>query len=88
MTNSALLQIDKDEARVGMFIHGFGNQWLRSPFATSQFKLSSSAELQALRESSVTTLIIDLTKGIGPPVRPLCSRNSMRAQHPPTSERR
>lgn len=66
MTNSILLQIDKNEARVGMFIHGFGNQWLRSPFATSQFKLSSPTELQALRESSVTTLIIDLTKGIGP----------------------
>jgi putative nucleotidyltransferase with HDIG domain len=66
MTNSALLQIGKNEARVGMFIHGFGNQWLRSPFATSQFKLSSPDELQALHESSVTTLIIDLTKGIGP----------------------
>lgn len=66
MTNSKLLQIDKDEARLGMFIHGFGKQWLRSPFAVSQFKLSSPAELKALRESSVTTLIIDLSKGIGP----------------------
>jgi putative nucleotidyltransferase with HDIG domain len=66
MTNSTLLQIDKNEARLGMFIHGFGKQWLRSPFAASQFKLSSPAELKALRESSVTTLIIDLSKGIGP----------------------
>lgn len=66
MTNSKLLQIDKDEARLGMFVHGFGKQWLRSPFAATQFKLSSPAELKALRESSVTTLIIDLSKGIGP----------------------
>lgn len=66
MTNSTLLQIDKDEARLGMFIHGFGRQWLRSPFAASQFKLSSHAELKALRESSVTTLVIDLSKGVGP----------------------
>ncbi|MGN6466157.1 MAG: HD-GYP domain-containing protein [Rhizobiaceae bacterium] len=66
MTNSTLLEIDKNEARVGMFVHGFGNQWLRSPFATSQFTLSSPAELKALRESSVTTLVIDLAKGVGP----------------------
>lgn len=66
MTNSTLLQIDKNDARLGMFIHGFGKQWLRSPFAASQFKLSSPAELETLRESSVTTLVIDLSKGIGP----------------------
>ncbi|TPN83769.1 HD-GYP domain-containing protein [Mesorhizobium sp. CU2] len=66
MSNSTLLQIDKNEARLGMFIHGFGKQWLRSPFAASQFKLSSPAELKALRESSVTTLVIDLSKGVGP----------------------
>lgn len=66
MTKSTLLQIDKNEARLGMFIHGFGKQWLRSPFAANQFKLSSPAELKALRESSITTLIIDLSKGIGP----------------------
>lgn len=66
MTNSALLEIDKNEARLGMFIHGFGKQWLRSPFAASQFKLSSPAELKALRESSIATLVIDLSKGIGP----------------------
>lgn len=66
MTNSTLLQIDKNEARLGMFIHGFGKQWLRSPFAAGQFKLSNPAELKALRESSVTTIIIDLSKGLGP----------------------
>ena len=31
----------------------FGKQWLSSPFALSQFKLTSPAELKALRESSV-----------------------------------
>ncbi|MBN9249352.1 MAG: HD-GYP domain-containing protein [Mesorhizobium sp.] len=66
MTNPKLLQIDKDEARLGMFVHGFGKQWLRSPFAVTQIKLSSAAELKALRESTVTTLVIDLSKGIGP----------------------
>ncbi|MBL8575991.1 MAG: HD-GYP domain-containing protein [Mesorhizobium sp.] len=66
MTKSTLLEIDKNDACLGMFIHGFGKQWLSSPFALSQFKLSSAAELKALRESSVTTLIIDLSKGIGP----------------------
>ncbi len=66
MTQPALLEIDKNEACVGMFIHGFGKQWLSSPFALSQFKLSNAAELKALRESSVSTLIIDLSKGIGP----------------------
>jgi putative nucleotidyltransferase with HDIG domain len=66
MTKSTLLEIDKNEACLGMFIHGFGNQWLSSPFALSQFKLTSPAELTALRGSSVSTLIIDLSKGIGP----------------------
>lgn len=66
MTTSTLLEIDKNEARIGMFVHGFGKQWLRSPFAMNQFKLSSPAELKVLRESSVTTLVIDLSKGIGP----------------------
>ncbi len=79
MTNATLLEIDKNDARVGMFIHGFGNQWLNSPFALSQFKLTSATELKALRESSVSTLIIDLSKGIGPsnwkPTRPNAQRS-------------
>ncbi|WP_457940271.1 HD-GYP domain-containing protein [Mesorhizobium sp. 10J20-29] len=66
MMKSTLLEIDKNEACLGMFIHGFGNQWLSSPFARSQFKLTSPAELRALRESSVSTLTIDLSKGVGP----------------------
>ncbi|MBU0583957.1 MAG: HD-GYP domain-containing protein [Alphaproteobacteria bacterium] len=66
MTKSTLLEIDKSEACLGMFIHGFGKQWLSSPFALSQFKLTSPAELKALRESSVSTLTIDLSRGIGP----------------------
>lgn len=66
MTKSTLLEIDKHDACLGMFIHGFGKQWLSSPFALSQFKLSSTTELRALRESSLSTLIIDLSKGIGP----------------------
>ncbi len=66
MTKSTLLEIDKNEACLGMFIHGFGKQWLSSPFALSQFKLNSPAELKALRESSVGTLVIDLSKGVGP----------------------
>ena len=66
MSNSTLLEIDKDEACIGMFIHGFGKQWLSSPFALSQFKLSSNDELKALRESSVTTVFIDLSRGVGP----------------------
>lgn len=79
MTKSTFLEIDKNEACLGMFIHGFGKQWLSSPFALSQFKLTSPAELQALRESSVSTLIIDLSKGIGPrsspPANPKPHRN-------------
>lgn len=66
MTQSKLLQIDKNDARLGMFIHSFGTQWLSSPFATSQFKLTSAADLKALLESPVTTVVIDLSKGIGP----------------------
>jgi putative nucleotidyltransferase with HDIG domain len=66
MTHSSLLRIDKSEARIGMFVHGFGKEWLRSPFATNQFKLASPADLKTLHESSVTTLIIDLSKGVGP----------------------
>ncbi|MCX7305078.1 MAG: HD-GYP domain-containing protein [Hyphomicrobiales bacterium] len=66
MTKPTLLEIDKNEACVGMFIHGFGKQWLSSPFAHSQFKLSTAAELITLRDSAVTTLIIDLSKGVGP----------------------
>jgi putative nucleotidyltransferase with HDIG domain len=66
MTVSTLLEIDKHEACVGMFIHGFGKQWLSSPFALSQFKLSSATELKMLRESSVSTIVIDLSKGVGP----------------------
>ena len=66
MTKSTLLEIDKNDACIGMFIHGFGKQWLSSPFALSQFKLTSPSELTALRQSSVTTLTIDLSKGIGP----------------------
>lgn len=66
MMKSTLLEIDKNDACLSMFIHGFGKQWLSSPFALSQFKLTSPAELKALRESSVSTLTIDLSKGIGP----------------------
>lgn len=66
MKPSGLLQIDKSEACLGMFIHGFGKQWLNSPFASNQFKLTDPADLRTLQASPVRTLVIDLSKGVGP----------------------
>lgn len=66
MTQSKLLQISKNQARLGMYIHSFGTQWLGSPFPEGRFKLANAADLKALLESPVTTLVIDLAKGVGP----------------------
>jgi putative nucleotidyltransferase with HDIG domain len=65
MTQPRLLRISKNDARLGMFIHSFGSQWLGSPFPSSRFKLTNAADLKALLDSPVTTLVIDLSKGIG-----------------------
>ncbi len=49
-----------------MFIHGFEGSWLKHPFWRTRFLLDRQADLDLLRTSEVTAVVIDLSRGIGP----------------------
>ncbi|WP_019994466.1 HD-GYP domain-containing protein [Aureimonas phyllosphaerae] len=49
-----------------MFVHRVDGNWLDSPFWTRSFKLAQPRDLVRLRQSAITSLVIDLSKGVGP----------------------
>lgn len=52
-----------------MFIHGFEGSWLKHPFWRTRFLLDRPADLELLRTSEVSAVVIDLSRGIGPDKR-------------------
>ena len=63
--------VTKDDLRLGMFVQAIEGNWLEHPFWRSRFLLSEPADLQALRESGVDRILIDLAKGVGVETGPL-----------------
>ena len=59
-------RIKPDEARLGMFIRGFGGSFFRHPFWRTKFKIASQTDLDAVRSCGLPYVVIDDERGVGP----------------------
>jgi len=57
-------KISVSELRLGMFIDKLDGNWLQHPFWKSSFKLENPKNIAALKESAVTHVWIDTSKGL------------------------
>jgi len=57
-------KISVSELRLGMFIDKLDGNWLQHPFWKTSFKLDNPKNITALKESAVTHLWIDTSKGL------------------------
>jgi len=57
-------KISVSELRLGMFIDKLDGNWLQHPFWKTSFKLENLRNITALKESAVTHLWIDTSKGL------------------------
>lgn len=62
-----LKQIPVSSVVLGMHIHEMCGSWMDHPFWRSGFLLDNAADLQRLRDSSVTEVWIDVSKGLDAP---------------------
>jgi putative nucleotidyltransferase with HDIG domain len=64
-----LRRVNRDQVRLGMYVHGLEGPWLSHPFWRRRFLLSSRNDVLALHASDVPGVIIDETKGdpLNPP---------------------
>ena len=58
-----LKRIAVADLRVGMFIQEFCGSWMDHPFWKSKFVLNSEKDLARIRDSAITELWIDVSKG-------------------------
>lgn len=54
-----LITIKADEVRLGMFVQGFTGSWFFHPFWKSRFVLTSESDVERIRRSGVSGVIID-----------------------------
>lgn len=59
-----LRQISVSDVTLGMYIHELCGSWMDHPFWKSGFLLDSQEDLQRLKQSSVTQVWIDISKGL------------------------
>lgn len=59
-------RIKPEEARLGMFIRGFGGTFFHHPFWRTRFKIATQAELDTIRSCRVPYIEIDDEQGLGP----------------------
>lgn len=59
-------QIKPEDARIGMYIRGFGGSWFDHPFWLAKFVLKTQHDLDRVRQSGVPYLLIDDELGIAP----------------------
>jgi len=65
-----LKKISTQSVRIGMFIQGFDGNWLSHPFWKSRFVIDDAEDLARVRQSGVSGVWIDTSKGLdvpGPP---------------------
>ncbi|SHM96464.1 HD-GYP domain-containing protein [Phytopseudomonas punonensis] len=59
-----LKKIPTQAVRVGMFIQGFDGNWLSHPFWKSRFVIEDAEDLARVRQSGVSGVWIDISKGL------------------------
>jgi HD-GYP domain-containing protein (c-di-GMP phosphodiesterase class II) len=58
-----LKKIAVNQLTVGMFVHGFEENWLKHPFWRNQFLIKDPARLREIQQSGVQHCWIDISKG-------------------------
>jgi HD-GYP domain-containing protein (c-di-GMP phosphodiesterase class II) len=61
-----LRRVMPGEVTLGMFIHGFDGSWFDHPFWRKKFLLADEQDVQRIRESKVSAVIIDDERGATP----------------------
>jgi HD-GYP domain-containing protein (c-di-GMP phosphodiesterase class II) len=61
-----LIRVSPKKASLGMYVHGLDGNWADWPFWQTGFVLNDPADVAKLRESRVTSVIVDTEKSIGP----------------------
>jgi len=61
-----LKSIAPNKVQIGMFVEGFEGSWWQHPFWRSRFVISNPKDLERVRASEVSAVIIDTTKGAEP----------------------
>jgi putative nucleotidyltransferase with HDIG domain len=58
-----LKKVAVNQLTVGMFVHGFEENWLKHPFWRSRFLIENPATLREVQESGIKHCLIDVSKG-------------------------
>jgi HD-GYP domain-containing protein (c-di-GMP phosphodiesterase class II) len=61
-----LRRIKPGEVELGMFIHGFDGSWFDHPFWRKKFLLTEGQDLEKIRQSKVSAVIVDQARGAAP----------------------
>lgn len=77
-----LKRIEVSQAQVGMFIHKLCGSWMDHPFWKGRFLLETEEQLQQLRNSKVTQVLIDTGKGLAPGSTPAIGVTQAAATQP------
>ncbi|SDS13873.1 HD-GYP domain, c-di-GMP phosphodiesterase class II (or its inactivated variant) [Halopseudomonas sabulinigri] len=59
-----LKKITTDEVRIGMYVERFCGSWIQHPFWSSKMLIEDRQTLNQIKESSVSELVIDTSKGL------------------------
>lgn len=62
----ATLRVSVAELQIGMYVARLNVSWLRSPFLRHSFLIEHPSQIEKLVRAGVTTVEIDLDRGIGP----------------------
>jgi HD-GYP domain-containing protein (c-di-GMP phosphodiesterase class II) len=84
-----LKKVAVKQLTVGMFVHGFEENWLKHPFWRSQFLIKDDATLREIQVSGVQLCLIDISKGQDVPQEkpPEAANGSAVAQPAPAPSR-
>lgn len=64
-SGTVLKRISVRDLSLGMFVHAVDGAWLAQPFWRSRFLLNNAGQVEELRRSQVSTVVIDLSRCVG-----------------------
>lgn len=79
---AVLISVAIHELRVGMFVHSVDIAWFRHPFWRRRFLLRSEKDLARLVASGARSVVIDDSKGLGPPASEDIPSSTAKAAQP------
>ncbi len=80
-------KITTDQVRIGMYVERFCGAWIDHPFWSSKLLIEDRQTLQRIQESTITELVIDVSKGLDvvlpAPADEIVSDEGIIAEQPP-----